>query len=132
LDAVICLELLAANYCLDAGIEFGQVKGLGQIVVRSALQSLYFIVEGILSRKDNGADQFVLRPKFFQEFEPVPVRQGNVQQDAIVLVEVNPLRTLLVVGGLFTSVFLPMQIFHNAVQKGNLVFDNEQFHTQGT
>ncbi len=123
------IALFAAQHAFQAGVQFGQMEGFGQVVVGTQIQSGHLVFDRILGRKDNDIGHTVtFLLQVAQKVESVAIGQHDVEQNAVVFVHQGFLPCRFVsVGGFHKVAFFQQGAFGYFAQIG-IVFNYKYFH----
>ena len=83
----LAVLLPSSENAFHAGREFGDVEGLGEVVVGTEVEAGHLVVERVLGRDDDDAGLLVRGFQLAQDVEAVAVGQHDVQKDAVVFIE---------------------------------------------
>src|SRR5215471_18819560 len=128
-DHRIGMALGAADDGLDAGDQLALVERLGQVVVGPEAQALQLVVELAEARQDEdwGIDPRGAQPA--QHLVAVDVRQHEVEQDDVVIVELADLQAVLAeIGGVDDEV-LRLEHQLDALGGARVVLDDQYAHS---
>jgi hypothetical protein len=75
--------LHASEDALDARIEFAQIEGFGDVIIRAHLQAEHFINHVVLRRQHQDRNIGSLLPQFSTDGEAIHFRQHQIENDRV-------------------------------------------------
>jgi len=112
----------------DAGHELVELKRLGEVIIGAGVQSADYVFGCVTRREHQDRSGPTLAPELSGNLEAVLLREHNIKQDGIVLVDVRHRRRLVpVTSNVHDVSFLPQSLFD---ESGDLtiVFHEENLH----
>src|SRR5690606_10959793 len=122
------VKRLSTYHSLDARIEFRKVERLRQVVIGTKLQAFKLVVQGILGRNDDHILALLLGFQRPEEIEAIAVRQADIEQDAVVIVERDLLHSGLEIGRKLHNILFLAQELGDVIAQSFFVFNNKQLH----
>ena len=105
------------------------MKRFGKVVIRTYLQSFHFITQRVFGRYDNHTYRVTLLPDVTQDVETVATGQHQVEQHAIVLIQVYLHLGIVIGESLFAQIFFTTEVGYDAIRKTSFVFYDQYLHT---
>ena len=125
---LIDTALSAAHDALDAREQFGQVEGLGQVVVGTEVEALDFVFDAVACRDDDEAALLLYLLELAQQFQPIAIGEVDVEQDAVLRVVRDLDEPRAVVGRHLYDVALLLQCAAQYLLEREVVLDDQDFH----
>src|SRR5262245_52399636 len=122
----------AAEERADTGEQLRDRKRLDEVVVGSAVESPYAIVDGVLGRENQDRCLKATLTDGRQDLEPIPVGKHEIQNDAIERLVVDEEEAFLARGGDADVVVLRFQAVAQSLRDLLLVLHDEYSHLART
>ena len=109
----------------DARLKLRQMERLGQVVVRTCVQSLHFVSCFAACRKDKHGSFIVHCPKFPQYGHSIRAGQVDIKQDQVVTLNGKQLTGFISIAACVCFIAVQTQLFRDIVTQGFFIFNNK-------
>ena len=118
----------AADQRLDACEQFGERKGLRQVIVGACLQSGDAIVYGYLCAEDQNGSEGAILTNLSNETKAVESRKHNVDNSRVIVHRAHHRKAIFAVTGMIHSKPVLLQALDDERSNLIVVFDNQYPH----
>ena len=126
--ALLHLTAAAPQQRADAGQQLLRLKGLGEIVVRAAVQPVYPVVQTALGRQHQHGGGHVGRAQLLGHLKAVHPRQHHVQHHQIIDARQGVVQPAYAVMAHVGGVALPVQQLPQGVRQTDFILHDQKTH----
>ena len=122
------MALGTADDCLDPRDQLAAIERFGQEIVGADAETFDLVVEFGEARKDQDRRLHARRPQPAQHLVSVDIRQHQIKNDDVVIVQLADFQTVFAEIGRVANKVLPSQHHLDAFRGGGIILDEKHAH----